>query len=163
MAHLFADPTFWVAVAFVVAIAIVARPLSRMALAGLDNRRQRIADELEEARRLREEAQALLAAQERRQREASREAEAILAQAGEEADRLAKQAAEELERQVERRRQQAEERIAQAEADAMRELRAATAELALKAARKLLGDKLDEARQARLVDQAIDDIGQRLH
>lgn len=163
MARLLADPTFWVAVAFVVAIAIVARPLSRMALAGLDGRRRRIADELEEARRLREEAQALLAAQERRQREASREAEAILARAGEEADRLAKQAAEELERQVERRRQQAEERIAQAEADAMRELRAATAELALKAARKLLDDKLDEARQARLVDQAIDDVGQRLH
>lgn len=163
MEHLFADPTLWVAIAFIVAIAIVARPLSRMALAGLDRRGKRIAGELEEARRLREEAQELLAAQERKQREADREVEAILAQAREEADRLAKRAAEDLERQVERRRRLADERIAQAEADAMRALRTATAELALKAARKLLGDKLDEARQAELVERAIDDIGKRLH
>ncbi|MBC6440947.1 MAG: F0F1 ATP synthase subunit B [Rhodospirillales bacterium] len=163
MDKLFADPTFWVAIGFFAAIAIVWKPLSRMILGGLDRRSEKIASALDEARRLREEAQELLASYERKQREATREAEGIVNQAREEADRLTRRAAEDLENQVARRRQQAMDRIGQAEADAVREVRTSAVDLALKATRKLLDDRIGEAEQARLVDDAIAEVARRLH
>ncbi len=162
MNRLVEDPAFWVAVAFVLAVGAAFRPLSKMVLGGLDARGRKIAGELDEARRLREEAQELLASYERRQREAEREAEGLVAAAREEAARLAARAAEDLEREVARRRQAALDRIAQAEADAVREVRAAAADLALRATRKLLDDKIGEAEQARLIDDAIAETGKRL-
>ncbi|MBN34448.1 MAG: F0F1 ATP synthase subunit B [Rhodospirillaceae bacterium] len=163
MDKLFADPTFWVAVSFFLAIAIVWKPLSKMILGGLDGRSEKIANELDEARRLREEAQELLASYERKQLEAEKEAEAIVARAREEAERLSRRAAEELEHQVSRRRQMALDRIGQAEQDAVRDVRSAAVDLALKATRKLLDDKIGDTEQARLVDDAIGEIGKRLH
>jgi F-type H+-transporting ATPase subunit b len=163
MEHVIEDPAFWVAVAFVIAIAIVWKPASKMILGGLDGRSQRIANELDEARRLREEAQELLASYERKQREAEKEAQGIIAAAQEEAERLARRAAADLETQVARRRQMALDRIAQAETEAVRDVRAAAVDLALKATRKLLHEKIGEAEQAKLVDEAIGEIGKRLH
>mgnify|MGYP000877307962 CR=1 FL=1 len=163
MQHLMEDPTFWVAIAFVIAVAIVWKPFSKMVLGGLDGRSERIANELDEARRLREEAQELLASYERKQREAEKEAEGIIAAAREEAERLAKRAAADLEGQVARRRQMALDRIGQAETDAVRDVRAAAVDLALKATRKLLDEKISEKEQANLVEEAIGEIGKRLH
>ena len=163
MDALLQDPTFWVAIAFVIAAAILWRPGGRMILSGLDKRSARIRDELDEARRLREEAQELLASYERKQREADREAEGIIAHAREEAERLARRAAADLESQLGRRRQMALDRIAQAEADAVREVRGAAVELALKATRRLLAEKIDETQQSRLVDDAIAEVERRLH
>ena len=163
MQHLMEDPTFWVAIAFVIAVAIVWKPFSKMVLGGLDGRSERIANELDEARRLREEAQELLASYERKQREAEKEAEGIIAAAREEAERLAKRAAADLEGQVARRRQMALDRMGQAETDAVRDVRAAAVDLALKATRKLLDEKISEKEQANLVEEAIGEIGKRLH
>jgi len=163
MEHLLQDPTFWVAVAFFIAVAALWKPLGRMIVGGLDKRADHIRDELDQARRLREEAQELLASYERKQREAEKEAEGIVAHAREEAERLARRAAADLEGQVARRRQQAMDRIAQAEADAVREVRAAAVDLALKATRMLLVEKLDAQQQSKLVDEAIGEIGKRLH
>jgi F-type H+-transporting ATPase subunit b len=163
MQQLMEDPTFWVAIAFVIAIAIAWKPLSKMILGGLDGRSERIASELDEARRLREETQELLASYERKQREAEKEAEGIVAAAQEEAERLARRAAADLETQVARRRQMALDRIAQAETDAVRDVRAAAVDLALKATRKLLDEKIGETEQSKLVDEAIGEIGKRLH
>jgi len=163
MEHLLEDPTFWVAIAFVIAVIALFRPVSKMIVGGLDKRSDCIRGELDEARRLREEAQELLASYERKQREAEKEAESIVAHAREEAERLARGAAADLEGQVTRRRQQAMDRIAQAEAEAVREVRAAAVDLALKATRKLLSDKLDAQQQSKLVDEAIGEIGKRLH
>ena len=163
MQHLMEDPTFWVAIAFVIAVAIVWKPLSKMILGGLDGRSERIANELDEGRRLREEAQELLASYERKQREAEKEAEGIIAAAREEAVRLAKRAAVDLDGQVARRRQMALDRIGQAETDAVRDVRAAAVDLALKATRKLLDEKISETEQANLVEEAIGEIGKRLH
>ncbi len=163
MESLIQDPTFWVAVAFVLAIAIIWKPASKMMLGGLDARSQRIANELDEARHLREEAQELLASYERKQRKAEKEAEGIIAAAQEEAERLAKRAAGDLEIQVVRRRQMALDRIAQAETDAVRDVRAAAVDLALKVTRKLLDEKIGDAEQSKLVDEAIGEIGKRLH
>jgi len=157
------DETFWVAIAFFVAAAILWKPITKMIFGGLDNRSNRIRDELDEARRLREEAQDLLASYERKQREAEREAQALIAHAEAEAERHAKHAAEQLEAALKRRRDLAMERIAQAEKDAVRHVRAAATELALKATRKLLTDKIDAGKQAELIDNAIDDVDKRLH
>ena len=157
------DPTFWVAVAFVIAIAAVARPLGRMILGGLDRRSGRIAGELDEARRLREEARQLLDSCRGKLDRAGTEAEAILDHARREAALLRERSEAALDRQLARRRRMALDRIAQAESDAVDEVRAAAADLALRATRRLLDETLDADRQARLVDDAIEDIGRRLH
>ena len=86
------DPAFWAAVAFVIFIAATAKPISRLLTAGLDKRADKIRSDLEEAEKLREEAQDLLASYQRKQRDALAEAAAIIAHAGEEAARLAAEA-----------------------------------------------------------------------
>lgn len=163
MEHIIEDPAFWVALAFIIAVLVLWKPAGKMIVGGLDKRSDRIRDELDEARRLREEAQELLASYERKQREAEKEAEGIIAHAKEEAERLARRAATELEAQVARRRQQALDRIDQAGKDAEREVRAAAVDLALKATRKLLAEKIDAQQQSKLVDQAIAEVAKRLH
>lgn len=92
---IFADSAFFVLVAFAIVIFIFARAgLHRMIASGLDKRSQKIADELDEARRLREEAQELLATYQRRQRAAEEEAQGILAQAKKDAQRFAAESRE---------------------------------------------------------------------
>ncbi len=163
MEEIIHDPAFWVALAFIIAVLALFKPAGKMIVGGLDKRSDRIRDELDEARRLREEAQELLASYERKQREAEKEAEGIVAHAKEEAERLAKRAAADLEAQVARRRQQALDRIDQAGKDAEREVRAAAVDLALKATRKLLAEKIGEEQQSKLVDDAIAEVAKRLH
>lgn len=154
---------FWVSLAFIVFVAAVYRPVSKMMGAALDGRAQRIQDELEEAVRLREEAQVLLAGYERQQNEAVTQAEDILAHARDEAERMAKHAGEALEALVKRREQQALDRIARAEDEATAEVRAAAVDLAIAATRKLVESELDDGRQAKLVDDAIGELDDKLH
>lgn len=160
---LFADPAFWVGLAFVVVIAGAFRPAYRAITTSLDTRAAGIKSRLEEARKLREDAQAMLAEYQRKQKEALREAEDILAQARSEAERLHKKGLETLEESIERREQQAKERIAQAESQAVREVRAQAVDVALAAAAKVIAERLDDSSRATLVDAAIKDLPQRLH
>src|ERR1051326_5088231 len=139
MMHLFADPEFWVLLAVVVFVAIVWKPVRRFVVGTLDQRAMRIQGELEEARKLREEAEQLLADYQKKQREAATEAQAIVGHAREEAERIAAQAARDLQQSLERRQRLAEERIAQAESKALDEIRAAAGDVALEAARQGLG------------------------
>ena len=154
---------FWVALAFVIFVAAVYRPVGRMISAALDARGAKIREELDEAVRLREEAQALLAQYERQQSEAAAEAERILAHAGDEAARQAEKAAEALEAALERRKQQALDRIARAEEEALAEVRGAAVDIAVGATRKLLADRLDAKRRAALIDEAIAELDKQLH
>lgn len=154
---------FWVALAFVIFAAAVYRPVGRMISAALDARGAKIREELDEAVRLREEAQALLAQYERQQSEAAAEAEQILAHAGDEAARQAKHTAEALEAALERRKQQAMDRIARAEEEALAEVRGAAVDIAVGATRKLLAGRLDAKRRAALIDEAIAELDKQLH
>ncbi|MEE2567493.1 F0F1 ATP synthase subunit B family protein [Hyphobacterium marinum] len=140
--HPGSDPTFWVFVAFaiVVAIALFVR-IPALIAKQLDARSDAIRNELEEARRLREEAQEMLASYQRKQREAEAEAEGIVAQAKKDAKALAATARTELAERIERRTAMAEARIAQAEAHAAAEVKALAADLAADAAAKLIADK----------------------
>lgn len=140
--HPGSDPTFWVfvALAIVIGIAVVMRVPALVAKM-LDARADAIRTELEEARRLREEAQELLASYQRKQREAEAEAEGIVARAKKDAKALAATARTELTERIDRRTALAEARIAQAEAHAAAEVKALAADLAADAAAKLIADR----------------------
>ena len=129
----------WVAVAFVLFLGILVYVgAHRRVIAGIDQRQARIKAELEEARRLREEAQALLVEYQRKRHEADREAEAIIATANAEAERLAAEGKTRLEDFVARRTKMAETKIAQAEAQALADVRSSAADAAVAAAEKIL-------------------------
>jgi F-type H+-transporting ATPase subunit b len=160
---MFSEPEFWVLVAFVVFVAAVAGKAYKAITQRLDERAAKIKGELDEAVRLREEAQALLASYQRKQRDAAAEAEAIVARAGAEAERLAEEAEAELKATLNRRAELALARIGQAEAQAANDVRDLAIEVASNAARRLLVESLDQGRADQLVDKAITEAAHKLH
>ncbi|MEQ8509359.1 MAG: F0F1 ATP synthase subunit B [Rhodospirillaceae bacterium] len=160
---MFSDPSFWVGLAFVLVVGYLARPIARSVSASLDGRADKIRTQIEDARKLREEAQALLAEYQRKQRDALSEAESIVAQAKEEANRMKVQAEKDLEHSIARRQSQALERIAQSEAQAIASVRNTAVDVAVAAAEKLITDQMNADRQAALVDQSIKDLPGRLN
>ena len=160
---IFSQPEFWVLVAFVIFVAGVWKPAGKAIAAVLDGHAQKVKTELQEARRLREEAQRTLADYQRKQAEALAEAKEIVAHAAAEAERMKANAATELTQQIARRRQQALDRIAQAEAQALADVRAVAVDVAMAATRKLIESNLDPARATALIDQAAAELPQRLH
>ncbi len=132
-------PEVWVAFAFLCFLGLLAYlGVYRKLIDSLDQRQTRIKGDLDEAKRLREEAQALLADFERKGRAAETEAEAIIASAKAEAERLATEAKSRMEDFVARRTKMAETKIAQAEAQALADVRSAAADAAVVAAEKIL-------------------------
>ena len=162
MDSLIQDPTFWVAVAFVVFVVLVFKPIKGALIGGLDAKIAEIRQEVEEAEKLREEAQSLLANYQRQQRQAIQDAEAIVARAKEEAERHRAEADEAMKDMVHRQEEQAREKIAQAEAAAIQEVRSMSVELAMAAAEKLLADRLAGDEGSRLIDNSIEDIPRKL-
>lgn len=162
-APFYATAEFWVAMAFVVVVGLAARPVFRAAAAGLDARAEKIKAKLDEARKLREDAQSLLAEYQRKQRDAMQEADAIVAHAKAEAERAAQQAAADLEASVKRREQQAMDRIAQAEAAAMAEVRNLAVDIAVGAATKVIAEKVTADTANGMIDDAIKALPQKLH
>ena len=160
--HLFADPEFWVLLAVAIFAAIVWKPASRYMTGTLDERAMRIRGELDEARKLRDEAEQLLTEYQRKQHDAAAEAQAIIAHAQEEAERIAALSARELEQALERRQRLAEERIAQAESKAVDEIRAVAVDVAIGAARAVIVSEIDDKRGGALLDAAIAALPQRL-
>jgi len=156
------DPEFWVLLAVAIFVVGVWKPVRRTVVGSLDARAARIRSELDEARRLREEAEALVASYRAREREAAGEAAAIVQHARDEAERIAAQSARDLEQALERRQVMAEERIAQAEAKALAEIRGIAIDVAIAAARDVIVGELDERRGAALLDAAIVALPQRL-
>ena len=163
MPEFFMEAEFWVLVAFVVAISFLVYKVKGTIAGGLDARAAKIKSELDVAQKLREEAQARLAEFQLKQRDALKEAEGIVALAKEEAQRLAAQGAKDLEAAVERRRRMAQEKIALEEQKAMADLRNAAVDVAVAALRRVLAEDLDQARQAVLIDNAINALPPTLH
>ena len=146
MDSLIQDPTFWVAVAFVVFVVLVFKPIKVALIGGIDAKIAEIRQEVEEAEKLREEAQSLLANYQRQQRQAIQDAEAIVARAKEEAERDRVEADEAMKDMVRRQEEQAREKIAQAEAAAIQEVRSMSVELAMAAAESFSQSDLPEMR-----------------
>jgi F-type H+-transporting ATPase subunit b len=153
---------FWVLVAFILFVGFMVWKARKALMGGLDTRAARIKAEIDEAQRLREEAQALLTEYQKKQREALGEAQAMVKQAEEEGKRVRAKAETELTAALKRREQQALDRIAQAEAQALAEVRNLAADLAVAATRKILVEKLDPAKAQALVSDAIADLPKRL-
>lgn len=154
---------FWVAVAFVLIIILAWRPLQRRLAVMLDARAEQIKTELDQAQRLREEAQRTLAEYQRKQRDALQEAEQIVAHAREEAERAAERAKRELVLSLERRRRLAAEKITLEEQKAVAEVRNLAVDVAVAAVREILARDLDAGRRQELIDQAIQALPRALH
>ncbi len=159
-----AEPETWVALGFVIVIGILLYVgVPKMVGSALDARAVGIKAELDEARRLREEAQTLVARYQSRVAEAEREAEAIVAEARAEAERYAADATTALGHQIERRAQQAQDKIGQAEAAAMAEIRGLAADAAAAAAEKLIVARLDSGKASALISDSIKSLGAKLN
>jgi F-type H+-transporting ATPase subunit b len=155
---------FWVAVAFVAfALILVYYKVPRLIAKSLDDRAESIRKELDEARRLREEAQALFTDYQAKHRNVGEEAQAIVAHAKREADAFAQETREALKDTLERRTKLAEDKIARAEAQAVDEVRAAAVDMAVTAAERILREKAAGAGGAALIDQGIRDLKGRLN
>ena len=157
------DPTLWVLVAFVIFVGLLARPIGRMLSSSLDQRAEDIRKQIAEAEALRDEAMNLLGGYQRKQRDAAKEAEAIIAHAREETARITAQGRERLEAALKRREQLAADRIAQAEAQAIGEVRARAVDIAIEAARAVIQEKTRGKDADALVDSAIRELPEKLH
>jgi F-type H+-transporting ATPase subunit b len=157
------DPTLWVAVGFFIFVAAVFKVAKKTITGALDGRAEDIRNNLDQAAGLREEAQQLLAEYQRKQRDAVKETEQMLAHARAEAERMAREGAEKLEEALKRREQLAVEKIAQAETDAIREVRAISVDVAVAATRSLIASNMDAGKSGAMVDEAISDLSKKLH
>ena len=155
---------FWVAVSFVAFLLIVLYyKVPSMIAKILDERAETIRKDIDEARRLREDAQKLLADYQQKHRSAGQEAEAIVEEARREAEAFAQETRAGLKDTLERRTKLAEDKIARAEAQAVDEVRAAAVEMAIAAAEKILREKAAGAAGTALIDQGIRDLKGRLN
>ena len=162
--ELLQEPELWVGVGFVMVIALLLYVGVPKLVGGmLDSRSAAIKAELDEARRLREEAQALLEGYKQKAAGAEKEAEAILVEARAEAERFAVESRQTLKTLIERRAQAAQDKIAQAEAAAMAEIRNLAADAATAAAQKLIIARLDEKRAGSLIAASIKDLPSKLN
>jgi len=164
MSSVFGDPTFWVGFGtFLFVLLLIRLKVPAQVAAMLDARAAAIKAELEEARRLRAEAEALLADYKKKTASAADEAQAIIDAAKAAADRMAADAKVALQQQIDRRAKMAEQKIAQAEADALAEVRAAATAAATAAARDVIARRMTDARGDALIDSAIAELGAKLH
>lgn len=158
------NPEFWVGVGLVIFFAIVVLAgVPKLVATALDAKAAKIQSDLDEAARLRAEAEAMLAQIRAEKAEAEAQAKNMLATAEAEAKRLEAEAKAKIEEGLARRQALAERRIAQAEKDATNEVKAAAADLASKAAHQILSARLAVAKSDPKIDEAISQIGTKLN
>lgn len=158
------DATFWALIALIIFLGIVFyMKVPGMLTKNLDERADKIRDDLEEARRLREEAQELLAEYQRKRKEAEQEASDIIAAAERDAELMAKEAEEKTADFVARRTAMAEQKIAQAQAQAVADVRASAVEIAVAAAGKIVEGKVSGATADKLIKDSIAEVKARLN
>lgn len=158
------DARIWVTVCLIGFFVLLAsKGAHKAAGKALDDRAAKISDELSEARRLREEAQALLASYHRKQKDAEDLAEQIVTQARRDAEIMAENARTKLSEQLERRGEMAIAKIERAETQALADVRARAADIALEATEDLLRGNIKAADQSRLVKDGIAQMGNLLN
>jgi F-type H+-transporting ATPase subunit b len=161
---MFEEPETWVAIAFVILMGVFAYfGVHRTVLKALDNRSARIKAELDDARRLKDEAATVLAESKNRRASAEREAEEIITSAKAEAERIAGEAKTKMEDFVARRTKTAESKIALAEAQALADVRAAAADAAVQAASTILSKSVKGEVADDLLAKGIAEVRQKLN
>jgi len=157
------EPEFWVAVSFFIFLGVVFYfGVHKKIASALDARSAAIAKELAEARHLRDEAEKVLAEYRRREDDAEKEAESIIALAAKEAEMLATETRKSVKEHFDRRMKLAGEKIARAEADAVREVRSVAVDAAVAAAQSLIAKNLTLDRAEKLVSRSIDNLKSKL-
>ncbi len=160
----FAHPTIWIFLALLIIIAAAMwKGVHKVMGKALDDRAAGISKELDEAKTLREEAQALLASYQRKQAEAEELAQSIVEQARTDAKTMAKQARADLQERLTRRAQLAEAKIANAEAQAMADVKARAVDLAAAAAEGLIRSEFKTTDHSGLVKDGIAQLGKALN
>lgn len=158
------DATFWALIALILFFGILLyAKVPGLLGSKLDARANAIKADLDDARRLREEAQELLAEYQRKKVEAENEARAIVDQAKREAEIYGQEARKKMTEQIERRTKLAEQKIAQAEAAAVKDVRAAASDLAIAAAAQIIDKDIKGAKGASLIDSTIASLGKQLN
>jgi F-type H+-transporting ATPase subunit b len=158
------EAEFWVFVAFVILMGVFGYfGVHRTILSALDHRRDRIHKELDDARRLKEEAAKLVEEYRARRASAEREAQEIVTNAKAEAERIATEAKVKMEEFVARRTKTAETKIAQAESQAIADVRAAAAEAAVSAAATVMGQSVKGSVADELISKGINDVRSKLN
>jgi F-type H+-transporting ATPase subunit b len=158
------NPTFWVGVATAILVWLAIRAkVPGMVTKALDDRATEIQQQLNDARRLREEAAKLLADYQKKRTDAESEAKAIVEQAQREAESLAAETRRSLKEGLERRTRIAEDKIARAEAQAISDVRSAAVDAAVSAAEKLMASGHVGADASKMVDTSIQDLKRRLN
>jgi len=158
------EPELWVGVGFVMVVGLLLYVGVPKLVGGmLDARAAAIKSELDEARGLREEAQALLESYKQKAAGAEKEAEAIVVEARAEAERFAAESRAALQSLIERRAKGAQDKIAQAEAAALAEIRSMAADAATAAAEKLIVARMDAKRTGALIAESIKDLSSKLN
>src|SRR6201990_2974829 len=161
---MFEDPETWVAIAFVILMGVFAwLGVHRTVLTALDHRAERIKAELDDARRLKDEAAKLLAEYKARRASAEREAEEIIAGGRAGAERIAAEAKTKMEDFVARRTKPAESKIALAEAQALADVRAAAADAAVAAASTVLSQTVKGDVADSLLSKGIAEVKAKLN
>ncbi len=161
---MFFDPETWVAIAFVILMVVFGYlGVFKSAMTALDHRAERIKAELDDARRLKDEANKLLGEYKARRASAEREAQDIISSAKAEAERIAAEAKTKMEDFVARRTKTAESKIAQAEAQAVADVRAAAANAAVTAASTILSQSVKGPVADDLLAKGIADVRQKLN
>lgn len=160
----FSNTNFIVLLGFLVFVGVLVYAKVPSMIGGLlDKRAEGISTELEEARALREEAQTILASYERKQREVQELSDAIVAQAKTDADAAAVKAKEDIKTSIARRLASAEDQIASAQAAAVRDVRNTAVTVAVAAAQDVIAKQMTAADANKLIDEAITDVGEKLH
>lgn len=155
---------FWVAVGFVCIILIFLKLRVPSLIGGmLDKRAADIAKDLDEAKRLREEAEELLESYKQKTANVDAEAAKILADAKAEAEQFTVESRAALKAQIERRAKMAQDKISMAEAQAIAEIRSLAADAAAAAAEKLISEKMSEAHAASLIAESIKILPEKLN
>jgi F-type H+-transporting ATPase subunit b len=157
------NPHTWVYLAFFIFVALAGPKIWKALAQMLDRRSLKIKSDLDEAQKLKDEAQALLAEYQRKQRDAMREAEEIISNAKGLAQRQIKDAGKKLEENLARREKASLEKIAQAEAQALAEVRREAVDVATAAAAQVIRGQIDGVKGGALIDQAIAEVEKKLH
>lgn len=163
MEHLLHDPAFWVGLSFILFVSLIFKPVGRIILAALDDRAVKIQSELDEAIRLKEEAQALLSSYQRKQKEVTQNAKDIIAHAEAETKRIAKQAEKDLEDSLNKRIEVSMQKIAAYEASILQDVRNNAVDIAISTVRSLVAESISKDVAEDLISKAMADLDKKLH
>lgn len=157
------DETFFVGLAFVVFVFLSFGAIKKVASEGLRGRAKRIRQELDEATRLKQEAQTLVDLYSRKYQEAMQESENIIAKAQKEAEAMLADARKQLDETIQRRLEQIADRIAQAETNALQEIQTHAIDIAVNATRAILKERIEKSAADEALHLSLQEIERKLH